>query len=172
LAMQIDSKELEKLLRKFFRAKDQVKHVLGFIETLHAHICSHSPRSDITIEQPNTRNQGSYFLPGEFEIVINKLGAELVVETYPLPDNFAGILFINRKVCFSGGQLCLKYIFRLSLPVRNSISVKPKNHRDSSPQRKPSKSSSLSSPSSSPSSSLSESPKKKKKQGFFASFGL
>lgn len=175
LAMQINLEGLEELLRQLFRNKAQIKYVLAFIQTLHDHICTHLPRAEITIAQPDTRtSNNTYYLPGEFEIIMSKLGNEIFVETFPLPNASPniGISYVNRKLCLESNRLTLKYIFRLDPPPRNSVSVKPRepSHRDRSPQRQPHSSSS--SLSSSSSSSSEEAPSKKKKGLFSSILGL
>lgn len=154
--------QLEALLRKLFRSKEQIKHVLQFIKVLYNYICTYSQNAEITIEQQWSNNsQSSYFLPGEFEIVINNLGAKIEVDAFPLPGASDSITFSHRAVCFIDGRSQMKYIFRLAETPRQSVSVKPKlPERDRSPVRSMSSSSSESS---------SDEKKKKKKAGFFSS---
>jgi hypothetical protein len=161
---KISEEQLVKLLRQLFRSKDQIKHILEFIKLLYGYICTHSPNAEITIDQPETSSGAStYFLPGEFEIIINNLGSEIAVDQFPLPGQFETIIFSHKLVCFASGRSKLKYIFRLTPAPRNSISIKPRLPvRDQSPVRAPKSSSSSYSSSSS-------SPEKKKKSGFFAS---
>jgi hypothetical protein len=153
--------QLETLLRRLFRSKEQIKHVLQFIKVLYNYICTHSQDAEITIDQRwSNGSKSSYFLPGDFEIIISNLGLEIEVDAFPLPEQFESIAFTHRAVCFVDGRSQMKYIFRLDGAPRNSVSVKPKlPERDRSPQR-----------GASSSSSSSASPdKKKKKAGFFSS---
>jgi hypothetical protein len=154
--------QLEALLRKLFRSKEQIKYILQFIKVLYNYICTHSQNAEITIEQQWSNNShSSYFLPGEFEIVINNLGAKIEIDAFPLPESFDGIAFSHRAVCFIDGRSQMKYILRLAETPRQSVSVKPKlPERDRSPVRSPS--------SSSDESSSEEKKKKKKKAGFFS----
>lgn len=158
---KISEDQLVKLLRQLFRSKEQIKYVLEFIKLLYGYICTHSPNAEITIDQPET--SGTYFLPGEFEIIINNLGNEIPVDQFPIPELFDTIVFSHKLICFSSGRSKLKYIFRLLPAARNSVSIKPRVPvRDQSPLRAPKSSSS----------SSSSSEEKKKKPGFFSSLSL